>query len=156
MMLAPPLYIEQLTDIVISETPELAQVQMEPLFQDQKPALFMMVYSFKSLNSFFISFLFKGVKLINWYETISDSCFFYQLNIYGNNLRYIDSIPTSYHCNLECKKDNGCFFFTFDFNINRCWLKTGALGTRRLESQYISGPKTCTRMIGKKIILFVN
>jgi hypothetical protein len=30
MMLAPPLYIEQLTDIVISETQELAQDQMEP------------------------------------------------------------------------------------------------------------------------------
>ncbi len=78
-----------------------------------------------------------------------DSCFFSGYNIWANDLRFYDGAPTPYHCQFECKKDNGCFFFTYNANIQRCHMKTGALGTKRNEVSYlISGPKTCTRMIG--------
>ena len=78
-----------------------------------------------------------------------DSCFFGGYDIVSNSLRYIDGPATAYHCQLECKKDDGCSFFTYNDNIGRCYLKTGALGTKRITASYlISGPKTCTRMIG--------
>ena len=76
-----------------------------------------------------------------------DSCFIGGYDIRANSLRNLDSAATAYHCQLECKKDDDCSFFTYDDNIGRCFLKTGALGTI-VGSFVISGPKTCTRMIG--------
>ena len=80
-----------------------------------------------------------------------DSCFYY-VNIWDNNLRYFDGCATAFHCQLECKKDGNCMAFTFAFAIGRCYLKTSAIGTKRADTNYISGPKICDRMIG--IIIF--
>ena len=93
----------------------------------------------------------QDTPVYNFSMIISDSCFYLDVNIWGNDLRYFDT-SSAHHCNLECQKDSSCYFFTFSYAINRCYLKYGALGTKRLEGGYISGPRTCTRMIGKWLV----
>lgn len=79
--------------------------------------------------------------------TTDTSCFSKNVMLeHTTNMVTTDDQPDSEECQTLCSAVPKCRFFTFDFPLKRCYLKTGYLGEGILtaeSSTFTSGPKKC-------------
>jgi len=72
-----------------------------------------------------------------------DYCFENGIDYAGRNIRNIPNVESSKQCQLECKKNSDCSYFTYDIQTKNCFLRNGRPAIVA-KSVAISGPKLCS------------
>ena len=78
-------------------------------------------------------------------KLFSGTCFLYETNFSGDDIRNIGSIGSAIDCQTECQKEIKCSHFTYDTKSKKCYLKhgDGRVISDSASAKYVSGPRQC-------------
>ena len=74
---------------------------------------------------------------------ICKSCFKYQYDIVGNDIKSYTNVKSAVECQQKCQDLATCKYFVFKWRINTCWLKRAENPTKTSCRDCTYGPKTC-------------
>jgi len=62
------------------------------------------------------------------YRNEEDNCLLGGIDFYGNDLTFLQNVPSAYDCACKCKEKSGCLVFTWNMMNKRCYLKSSHSG----------------------------
>ena len=72
------------------------------------------------------------------------NCFEDNVGMPGNDIEGNGDIKTKEDCCTSCKNKEGCTFFTYNKDQERCWLKSSDAGRKAAENR-VSGSVDCCK-----------
>ena len=72
------------------------------------------------------------------------NCFEDNVGMPGNDIEGNSDIKTKEDCCTSCKNKEGCTFFTYNKDQERCWLKSSDAGRKAAENR-VSGSVDCCK-----------
>jgi hypothetical protein len=60
-------------------------------------------------------------------------------------------------CQMKCQAESNCLLFVYQISVTTCHMKQeSGLAKTGIDTDFITGPKYCTRLIGKTLFFTVE